>query len=116
MDKKVGGKKIKKGDILLPPFKGYKLGQACVYKLNFKKGYFYIGSTVCIASRISGHRGHSGHPTKHPIKKLMRWDKLVSIEILRTGQDIRRLRRGENKIITDYFKTVMCVNMARKYV
>lgn len=108
--------KVKSGDTLLPPFKGYIRGMGCVYRINYKGGYFYIGSTVCISTRISEHKGVGSQQQRHPIKKAKMWKNVLSIDILKTSKKVNVLRRHEEKVINDYFKTVMCVNMARKYV
>lgn len=109
-------KKIKKGDVLFPPFNGYKKGIRCIYKINFKKGYFYIGSTVCLSTRLSGHKGSNSYQQSHPIKKIMEWKNVVSVEVLRTGRDVQKLRVIENKIINRIFKKYPCVNMTRKRI
>lgn len=46
----------------------------------------------------------------------MMWGNIVSVEILRTGKDIIKLRKIENKIIVDIFKKIPCVNMIRRNV
>lgn len=109
-------KRLKVGDVFMPPFKGLPWKQKCVYRLNYKGGYFYIGSTVCLAGRLSEHKTNGRIKHRHPIKKIMQWENVVSVEVLQTGRVIERLRRAEEKLIFDIFLKISCVNMMRKYV
>lgn len=102
-------KGIKRGDLLLPPIIGYKKDMACIYRLNFKKGYFYIGSTGCFDRRMSAHRRGENNIVG-AIGILTKWSNLVSVEILRTGKDVKALRRSEEKMIKKIFLGFACLN------
>lgn len=102
-------KDIKKGDIIFPPIIGYKKRIACIYRLNFKKGYFYIGSTNCFDTRMTAHRLNEKNAVG-AIGALTKWSNLLSIEVIRTSKDVKALRRAEEKMITKIFLGFACLN------
>lgn len=46
---------IKAGDLFAIYKNGLQFGVCCAYKLHFEDGYFYIGHTECLKSRITQH-------------------------------------------------------------
>lgn len=80
-------KKVEKGGVYKFPIKGFELGMGCVYKLNYRKGYFYIGATACFYTRMARHKNglrtvcNSGCPISVEILELVdSKEKLPAIE------------------------------------
>jgi len=79
-------------------------GVSCVYRLNFKTGQFYIGSTVDLKTRISGHisdllKDYSGGYIKNIVHDRI----LISIEAWIIEENQQVLRQLEIKEVLKYW-------------
>jgi hypothetical protein len=101
--------RISVGDIFRLPFPCFERSEKCVYRINYSGGYFYIGSTKCLYSRMSGHK--TNHCLKFKMRKFdIRWNDLKGVEIVAKGDDIFKLREIERQLVSKYFKDKKCLN------
>lgn len=103
---------ITQGAKLTPPFKNLQK-IPCVYKINFKGDYFYIGSTVNIEKRINKHLSllSRGKGSKKIIGTMTNVE-ILSVDILHVIEDKVLLRRAEYEEIEKNLGSRFLLNTA----